>query len=187
MTAEVMRSPLAHLRGPLGRVGELSRGAVTASEVTGLSQVSLRVARDLLDLLPFDVPVDPNTAASIAGRDVVWLGPDEWLVITDASADDVLASIASGLAGHHHAAVDVGANRAIVELRGDGRRSLLATRCPIDLDRRTWREGRCAQTTFGRAPVLLHEREGTTRLLVRPSYGGYVVDLLVAAAATPSV
>jgi sarcosine oxidase subunit gamma len=181
-----MRSPLADLADRLGRVAELSRGTVAASEVTGLSQVSLRVAPELLDLLPFDVPVEANTATSDAGRDVLWLGPDEWLVVTGASADDVLASITGSLAGHHHAAVDVGANRAVVELRGDGRRSLLSTRCPIDLDRPTWRDGRCAQTTFGRAPVLLHEREGATRLFVRPSYGGYLADLSVAAAATPS-
>jgi sarcosine oxidase subunit gamma len=182
--ADAPRSPLEHLAGRLGRVAELSRGAVTASEVSRLSQVSLRVAPDLLDLLPFDVPVETNTATSDAGRDVLWLGPDEWLVVTGASAYGALSSITDSLAGHHHAAVDVGANRAVVELRGDGRRVFLSTRCPIDLDRRTWRDGRCAQTTFGRAPVLLHEREGATRLYVRPSYGSYVTDLLVAAAAT---
>ena len=185
MTADALRSPLAPLAGRLERVAGLSGGAVTAAEVTGLSQVSLRAVPDLLELLRFDVPVEANTATSDAERDVLWLGPDEWLVVTGASGDGVLASITGTLAGRHHAAVDVGANRAVVELLGDGRRSLLSTRCPIDLDRRTWRDGRCAQTTFGRAPVLLHEREGATRLFVRPSYGGYVADLMVAAAATP--
>ena len=184
MTDDAMRSPLAHLADLLGRVATLSGGTVTASEVVGLSQVSLRMSPDLVGRLGFEVPVDANTVASGDGRDVVWLGPDEWLVVSNGSADDVLASVASSLAGHHHAAVDVGANRGVVELRGDGRRVLLATRCPIDLDRRTWRDGRCAQTLFGRAPVLLHEREDATRLFVRPSYGDYIGELLARAAAT---
>jgi sarcosine oxidase gamma subunit len=32
---------------------------------------------------------------------------------------------------------------------------------------------------FGAAQVLLHEREGATRLFVRPSFADYVVDLLL--------
>jgi sarcosine oxidase gamma subunit len=34
---------------------------------------------------------------------------------------------------------------------------------------------------FGGAQILLQEREGMTRMFVRPSFAGYVVDLLVAA------
>ena len=34
---------------------------------------------------------------------------------------------------------------------------------------------------FGAAQILLQEREGMTRMFVRPSFAGYVVDLLVAA------
>jgi sarcosine oxidase subunit gamma len=180
-----MRSPLAHVSDALARVTALTGGTVTAGEEPRLSQVSLRTAPEVVLRLPFDVPAEPNTAASAGGRDALWLGPDEWLLVTNEPAEQVVASIDEALAGEHHAAIDVSANRAIVELRGEERFALLATRCPIDLDRRSWRDGRCAQTLFGRAPVLLHERNGATRVFVRPSFGGYLVDLLVAAAAAP--
>jgi sarcosine oxidase gamma subunit len=39
--------------------------------------------------------------------------------------------------------------------------------------------GRCAQTLVGRAQVLLHERDDATRLFVRPSFAGYLTDLLL--------
>jgi sarcosine oxidase subunit gamma len=185
VTAEAMRSPLAHVSDALERLATLTAGAVTAAELGGLTQISLRATPELLERLPFDVPTEPNTATSAGGRDVLWLGPDEWLLVTDEPAAEELTSIDEALAGRHHAAIDVGANRAIVELHGEARSALLASRCPIDLDRRSWSPGRCAQTLFGRAQVLLHERNDATRLFVRPSFGGYLVDLLVAAAAAP--
>jgi sarcosine oxidase subunit gamma len=76
--------------------------------------------------------------------------------------------------------VDVSANRAVIELADAGRLELLSSACPIDLDPRSWTEGRCAQTLFGAAQVLLQERASDTRLFVRPSFATYVVDLLLA-------
>ncbi len=69
-----------------------------------------------------------------------------------------------------------------MELRGEGRLALLATGCSLDLDPRGgWVPGVCAQTLFARAQVILQELEGATRVFVRPSFAGYVVDRLLAA------
>ena len=70
--------------------------------------------------------------------------------------------------------------QVLKEIRG--RLELLASACPLDLHPRAWGDGRCAQTLFGAAPVLLQERSGATRIFVRPSFVDYVVDLLLAAA-----
>ena len=86
------------------------------------------------------------------------------------------------LAGLHHSIVDVSANRVVLELRGSSRHDLLSSACPIDLHPRSWGDGRCAQSVFGAAQVLLQEREGVTRMFVRPSFANYVVDLLLAVA-----
>lgn len=42
----------------------------------------------------------------------------------------------------------------------------------------------CAQTLLAKAQVILHERTDATRVFVRPSFAGYVLDWLVAAAST---
>jgi sarcosine oxidase gamma subunit len=41
----------------------------------------------------------------------------------------------------------------------------------------------CAQTLFAKAQVLLQERADTTRVLVRPSFAGYVIERMLAGSA----
>ena len=166
------RSPLAERSADLGRVD--------ARELAFLSQVDVRIDRATATTLGF--PTDPNTATS-GGRDVLWLGPDEWLIVgVPGTARAIWDEMEASLAGLHRSVVDVSANRAVIELAGSSRHDLMSSACPIDLHPRSWGDGRCAQSVFGAAQVLLHEREGATRVFVRPSFAGYVVDLLLAVA-----
>jgi len=140
-----------------------------------LAQVDARV--DDASTLPFDVP-SPNAATTWDGRDVLWLGPDEWLIVGEAgAADEIVRALEAALEGRHRSILDVGANRIAVDL--DDGLDLLATGCPIDLDPSRWRPGMCAQTVFGLAQVILHQRDArTTRVFVRPSFVGYVFERL---------
>ena len=166
------RSPLAERSGHLERLG--------ARELVFLAQVDVRADPSTAASLGF--PAEPNTVASSPDRDILWLGPDEWLVVGHAgTAEPLVAELETTLGGVHHSVVDVSANRTVIELAGPSRHELLSSACPIDLHPRSWGDGRCAQTVFGAAQILLQEREGTTRVFVRPSFAGYVVDLLVAA------
>jgi len=151
-----------------------------ARELAFVSQLDVRMDPPTAARLGF--PAAPNTATTTDDRDVLWLGPDEWLVVGGpGAAGSIAAELGSSLAGLHHSVVDVSANRLLIELTGPSRHDLLASACPIDLHPRSWGDGRCAQSVFGAAQVLLHEREGATRLHVRPSFANYVVDLLLAA------
>jgi sarcosine oxidase, subunit gamma len=165
------RSPLAERSGQLERLG--------ARELVFLAQVDVRADPSTAARLGFP---EPNTVASGPDRDILWLGPDEWLVVGLAgTADALVAELETTLDGVHHSVVDVSANRTVIELGGPSRHELLSGACPIDLHPRSWSDGLCAQTMFGGAQILLQEREGITRVFVRPSFAGYVVDLLVAA------
>ena len=142
-----------------------------------LAQIDVRAAPDLV---PFDVP--PENATTIwNGRDVLWLGPDEWLVIAEPGAASMIEQeLKDALAGHHHSVIDVSANRAVFELV-DGL-EVLSSGCGLDLHPSRWRPGMCAQTLFAQAQVILHQRdERTTRVFVRPSFERYVIDRLIAA------
>jgi sarcosine oxidase, subunit gamma len=161
------------------RSGDLAR--LSASELAFLTQLDVRVDPSTAATLGF--PTQPNTATSSGDRDVLWLGPDGWLVVGEpGAANAIAAELAAALDGRHHSVVDVSANRVVLELAGRSRYELLSSACPIDLHPRSWRDGRCAQTVFGAAQIALQERGGTTRLFVRASFAGYVVDLLLAAA-----
>jgi len=167
------RGPLAHRAADLDRVG--------SRELAFLAQVDVRVDPTTAGALGF--PTEPNTWTPAGDRDVLWLGPDEWLVVAEPGGAGALAEeLERSLADLHRSVVDVSANRVVLELSGSSRHDLLSSACPIDLHPRSWGDGRCAQSVFGAAQVLLQERRGTTRLFVRPSFAAYVVDLLLAVA-----
>jgi sarcosine oxidase, subunit gamma len=164
------RSPLGHRAADLDRVG--------SRELAFLAQVDVRVDPTTAGALGF--PTEPNTWTPAGDRDVLWLGPDEWLVVAEPGAGALAGELERSLAHLHRSVVDVSANRVVLELEGSSRLELLSSACPIDLHPRSWSDGRCAQSVFGAAQVLLQERRGTTRLFVRPSFAAYVVDLLLA-------
>ena len=106
-------------------------------------------------------PLEPNAAEG----DVLWLGPDEWLVL-GGRADDYAAA---------DAAVDVSAGFVVFELSGGDTRDLLAQGCSLDLRPRAFGAGRCAQTLLARAQVILHcTAEETFRIVLRPSFAPYL-------------
>ena len=142
-----------------------------------LAQVGLRADPAVF---PFESP-EPNTTTTWSDRDILWLGPNEWLVVGEAGTEgSIERELADVMADHHHSVVDVSANRVVFDLT-DGR-DLLSGGCGLDLDPSHWRPGMCAQTLFGHAQVVLHQLdERTTRVFVRPSFADYFVDRLGAA------
>jgi sarcosine oxidase, subunit gamma len=141
-----------------------------------LAQVDVRADPDRL---PFPPPA-ANTATTWESRDVLWLGPDEWLVVAQPDAAmTIVRGLEEALAGRHHSVLDVSANRVVFELHNGLEQ--LATSCGLDLDPTRWTPGMCAQTLFGGAQVILHQREErTTRIFVRPSFERYMTDRLTA-------
>jgi sarcosine oxidase subunit gamma len=149
--------------------------AVTA-ELAPLDLAQIDLRSDATDV-PFQPP-QPNVATDWNDWDVLWLGPDEWLVVGEGGSEETIErALADAMNGSHHSLVDVGANRIAFDLT-DGL-DLLSTGCALDLDPSRWLPGMCAQTLFGQAQVILHQLdERTTRVFVRPSFAGYVVDRL---------
>ncbi|MGZ4146915.1 MAG: sarcosine oxidase subunit gamma [Actinomycetota bacterium] len=146
------------------------------------SQISVRA--DAGSAGDLGLPTDPNTWSGVDGRDALWLGPDEWLVVSETEpADTIVDDVRRRLAGRHHSVVDVSANRVMIELTGPRRTELLQAGCGIDLHPRAWREGTCAQTLLANVAVLLQERNDATRVFLRPSFAGHLVTWLARVAA----
>jgi sarcosine oxidase, subunit gamma len=116
---------------------------------------------------PPGFPAEPNTAADLDDRLVLWLGPDEWLVLGGTEADYADAA----------AAVDVSANRVALELAGEDAAAVLAQGCSLDLE--VMPPGGCAQTLLARAQVILYRPASDAfGILVRPSFAGYLREWL---------
>ena len=174
MTADARaRSPLADRVADLATIG--------AELVPFLAQVDLRVDPAHAGLAPYALPLEPNTAWHDDHHAALWLGPDEWLFLGPVdTAHEIVTALQTAFADVDRSIVDVSANRVAIALTSDDRLELLSHVCSLDLDLRPWTAGRCAQALLGRAQVILLERDGTTPVLVRPSFADYVVDLLLA-------
>lgn len=156
---------------------DIEVGGSVEIEAASLAQVDLRVRA--ADAPGLALPVEPNTWTAGGERELVWLGPDEWLLLgrpgTEAA---IVADLERALDGTHHSVVDASAARLVLELRGVGRHDMLAQGCGLDLHPRSWADGRCAQTLLAHVPVLLQERADRTRVFVRPSFAGWLRDWL---------
>lgn len=111
------------------------------------------------------LPVSPNTVQTAGELTVLWLGPDEWLVLTPPGVEaEIVVRLREALAGIHAAITDVSGNHARLRLAGSHSREVLAKGCSLDLHPRRFRPGQCAQTLIGRSGVILHLIDD------RPSY-----------------
>jgi sarcosine oxidase subunit gamma len=156
--------------------------------------VNLRVrpgsaeARRVGDALGTTLPAANAVAPATRGA-VLWLGPDEVLVVgRDGAAAGLVAQLTAALAGARGSVVDVSAARAGVEVAGERARDVLAKGCSLDLHPRVFTPGRCAQTLLARANVIVWHLgenlyDGGYRVLTGASFAGYLADWLSDAAA----
>ncbi|MGX5360157.1 sarcosine oxidase subunit gamma [Kocuria sp. KH4] len=208
-TTALRRSPLAHLRPQMHERTVPGERGVALREIPYLTMVGLRV-------VPGTAAAESVTAAagvplpgghgqvtgSADGTAVLWLGPDEFLLVGPEGAGPAAVGPAGG--AHHEAAddagtaaglaralgtepgqaVDLSANRTTLELSGPSARAVLEKGCPIDLHPRVFGPGTAVATTLGPVQVLLWQTaEQVYRLLPRASFADYTARWLLDAMA----
>jgi sarcosine oxidase, subunit gamma len=135
-----------------------------------------------------ELPVAPNTWVSGNDGQIIWLGPDEWLVTsTTEKPHELEARLGAAVRPHGGAATDVSAQRTGIRISGRHAQDVLATGCALDLHPAAFPAGTAAQSTVGQAPVLLLALGGSNddadfRVFVRSSFAGYLADWLLDAA-----
>jgi len=130
-------------------------------------------------------PAAPNTVARSAAYDVLWLGPDEWLVRSNGPvpAGVLDPKLAKAVAGAYAAAVDVGSGYTVVEISGERVRDVLARGCPLDLHRRVLKPGQCVQSHYFKASiVLVPTGDDRFEIVVRRSFADYFCRIMLDAA-----
>ena len=119
---------------------------------------------------------EPLTAERRRDVSMLWLGPDEWLVVTpDRRVARIERALRDALAGQHAALTDVSHSRTILTLSGPGARAVLAKGCPLDLHPRVFGPGRCAQSRLAKCQVLIHQTHAapTFHIYVNRSFSQY--------------
>ncbi|MEU2771809.1 sarcosine oxidase subunit gamma family protein [Streptomyces sp. NPDC007162] len=177
-------SPLSEWQDRLTRLPDGFR----VRELPFLTQLTLRVepgsaaAKAVESCL--GVPLPGPLRAELSGEvDVVWMGPDEWLLVApDGRPDDLVARLRSAAGAGFATVTDVSAQRTTLALSGPLVRTILAQGCAIDLDPRVTPAGSCPTTLLAQAPVTLVVRDDAARdirLLVRSSFATYLAAWLI--------
>jgi sarcosine oxidase subunit gamma len=133
-------------------------------------------------------PEKANTIARGNGYDMLWLGPDEW-VVRSAMAHDATrtaplqAKLGAAFAGVFASAVDIGSGYTVLEISGTRTREVLVRGCPLDLHPTLFGEGQCAQTHYFKASMtLLPTGADSFDIVVRRSFADYFVKIMLDAA-----
>ncbi len=184
VTTPLRRSPLAH-RSPIDgegvRIGErpcLGKFILRADPHEAVER--LRVA------LGLGLPFDPSTSSTNGETSFLWMGPDEWMLVTaPGEAESRSREALEVLAGTHHQLVEVSDYYTIVEVAGPWARELLMKLTTLDLHPRAFRVGMVTGSVFGRANATVWQigddgLEGGAlfRLFVRWSMADYLWCLL---------
>ena len=128
-------------------------------------------------VLGVTVPLEPNAVANVDQVSVIWLGPDEWLVVVpDGHEQAIEQELREALAGIHFAVTDVGDSRAVIGISGPHARDVLKKGCSVDLHPRVFGSGQCAQTALARCHMLLHQidQAPTYDMYVHRSFADYI-------------
>jgi sarcosine oxidase subunit gamma len=173
-------------RSPLdGLSGDAALGGVSLTASPPRSRFILRgeaAAAPAGTALGLEVPRTPNRAAASGERAVLWLGPDEWLVLApEAEAAPLFASLERALAGVPHALVDVSHRQTAILLAGPGCEDALNAFVPLELSEAAFPVGMATRTIFEKAEIVLW-RTGpeSFHLEVWRSFAPYVWNLLEA-------
>ena len=163
-----------------------SSGATEIKDLGLVDKLNLRtnvenqvVRKALKYAVGTDLPVDYNTVNVAGNRSIIWLGPDEWLILGETgSSVDIMAALNNKDAGHI-AVVDVSDALGIVSIKGPHARDVLAKHCAIDFHVSEFKKGMCAQSIMAHAGITVVVKEDDEFLIIgRSSFMPYLVDLV---------
>ena len=127
-------------------------------------------------VLGFGLPTEPNTVAANGDLLALWLGPDEWHIVTlPAAQTPLMDSLEAAFDGMHVAVTDVTGGQAVIVVSGPRARDVLVKGCPLDLHPRVFKPADCAQTLLAKANVIIRcvDDSPSFELIVRRSFAEY--------------
>ena len=191
MSETRIESPLVDCKRMEQSTDSPERAPVRLGERPGCGVVNLRgvlksggFAKATAKVLGTKLPATPNTWVAAGEHTVCWLGPNEWLVLTPPAGQGALiTAFREALTAEPAAVTDVTGGYAVITLAGTAVRDTLVKGCTLDLHRRVFAAGSCAQTVVAKAGVVLVARgDDAIDVVVRRSFADYLWRWLVDAA-----
>ncbi|MFP5312001.1 MAG: sarcosine oxidase subunit gamma [Actinomycetes bacterium] len=179
-----LRTSPAALLGAALETGSV-KGVVELSEVPFLTMVGLRVNRDSeagqrVSAVTGGLPAACGTVAGAEGTPVLWLGPEEFMVVAPTEAHESLGgnlipALREALGSDAGQVVDLSANRTTFELTGPRARAVLEKGCSLDLHPRVLKAGTALSTEIGNIPAILWKTgDESYRVFPRASFADFL-------------
>lgn len=127
-----------------------------------------------------DFPRDACRSATKEQRSVLWLGPDEWLLLApDSEADALMRTLTEALRGEPASIVDISDRQVAIGVSGPKAAETLNAFNALDLDEDSFPVGMCTRTLFGKAEIVLwRTATGAFHIDVWRSFAPYVLGCL---------
>ena len=108
-------------------------------------------------ILEATLPIKPNTYTNNGKIKILWLGPNEWLVVDEnPNENNELISKLENINNREESSItDISENRTVIRIAGKKLFTLLSKFLVLDLDQNLPNESSVAQTLFVKVPIIL--------------------------------
>ena len=151
-------SPILDPEKPLVDCDGLSftnRLNTTSIQVLTFKNQHAVVANELTSTLGIEASIAPGVCNSDGTTQVVWNGPNQWMVISEGDAANGLLEKIRQTVGDKAAVVDQSHGRVGLRLSGEHARNVMQKNCPLDMHPISFAKGSCALTTVAHIGALL--------------------------------
>ena len=165
---------------------------VTIEELSLTGKINIRgkssdkeFMKNIGSALNLVLPIESNVRIFNNNISIMWLGPNEWLVITpENEKDGIISLLKSNLNPQKTAITDVSFNRVVLRLEGEKVFTLLSKFLVANLEKILKTNFSVAQSIFIKIPVLFvrnntDEEPTSLDLHLNRSHTNYVYELLV--------
>ncbi len=137
------------------------------------------------EVLNTTLPTRTNTYKKIDSLKIIWLGPNEWLIIYEKEDDkqDLFSKLENSFSSQDASVTDVSENRTVIRIMGTKLFILLAKFLTLNLYNCLNSSSSVAQTLFIKVPVLLmrHHKDNSEPkidIFTNKSHANYVYKIL---------
>jgi len=145
-----------------------------------------KISPIVIQQLGQELPGTANTM-SFGSSTIYWLGPDEWLILTDGEdTSSLMHKLRDSLSENHTSVTDVSGGYIILRISGSSARDVLSKGCTLNLSPADgFVRGICAQSSLAKSNVLLGciDEQTCFEIIVRRSYSQYLMLWLTRAGA----
>lgn len=171
----------------------IEKNNILIEEIPFIGKVNLRgnpkdkeFLTNIGSILEIVIPLNPNTKIQNKNFQIVWLGPNEWLInfFNQDVFNKTLIELSNKLNTENTSVTDISENKTIVRIMGNAVNQLLRKFMIMDIDNILNNNSKVAQTLFVKIPILIirnhnDEAKKSYDIHVNRSHTTYLRDLLV--------